>query len=724
MSTSGPATAPDETQRPPIRFGLLYVVLVVAAAGVMLPALFGPFIFDDQPLILGNHYVHSFEHWARWLKGGLWDTNYDPTEGVARRGYWRPVILASYAWDWALGGGAPFVFHVTNVVVHAANVVLAFGVLQRWCTSTWGAFFGALLFAVHPVQTEPVAWIAGRTDSLCVLGMLTVVLGLRRWCDGRRGSGLPLMAVGVMLAFGSKESAITLPALVVVELWSRAPGGLTWRSLLELCVRALPFVGMALALLAIRHFTVVDTQGGDGLSASNRVPLIFEALGRYAWLLIWPADTTLGQATLYYDDHRFFRVHWGFVAAGFVALLALLGFIWVNREARPRAAMAGLLTCGLLFPVSGVVWLGYAVLVSPRFLYVPMLGITFGAGLAIEHLIASRWRRLAVGASAAAVVCLSATTFARAADFSSEQSFWRAEIEQSPHYPPAQEFFIVRELRQQRTRNALRLARHFFASNLEAGFPELYNGNLVTRIVEGILQLTPDSRRETLARVARFCQDLARGRSSALVVPEVGVNFVVSDDPSLMDSMRSRRRLLQLLAAEAASRLGDDAVALENIRELMVGCERCWTILSTSAVVQARSGDLEGALRVVAVAQEVAPPGRAEPLLETLTKVRPLYPALATGKGPLVSRYYASLGAFGRAFDAAEEAVQAPPEDEPSRLAIAELAARAGDMHAAHRLSRFPDDQFRAWVDALEPPIRWRDLEAGPDVWIPHVPER
>lgn len=723
MSSPRTDTGPDVNHAPLVRAWLLYVVLVIAAVGVMMPALFGPFIFDDQPLILGNHYVHSFEHWARWLKGGLWDTNYDPTEGVARRGYWRPIILASYAWDWALGDGSPFVFHMTNVAVHAANVVLLFRVLLRWCRNEWGAFSGALLFAIHPVQTEPVAWVAGRTDSLCVLGMLIVLLGLRRMADGNRVVGVCIQGLGVVLAFGSKESAITLPALVVVELWSRQANPLTWRELTHLVARALPFVGMALGLLAIRHFTVVDTQGGDGLSATNRVPLVFEALGRYVWLLIWPADTTLGQATLYYDAQRYFRVHWGFVGAGALALAAVFVFIWKTRLTMPRAALSGLLTCGLLFPVSGVVWLGYAVLVSPRFLYVPMLGVAFGVGLGFERVLRSQSGRWALGAAAGLGFSLAAVTFARAADYSSEQAFWRAEIEQSPNYLPAQEFFIVRELREQRTRTALRLAQHFFAANSATGFPELYNGNLVTRIVEGLLQLTPDAQRETLQRIERFCADLALGKPAALAVPEVGVNFVVSDDPSLLDSMKSRRRLLQLLAAEAASRLGDDAVAREHIRRLMVGCEKCWTILSSSAIVQARSGDLSGALEVVRVAAEVAPPGRATSLLETLHEVSPLHEAIAEGRGPLASRYYASLGAFGRAFEAAREAVEHPPEDEASRLAIAELAARAGHTDVAQRLTGLTGAEFASWVDGLQPPIRWRDLEPGPDVWVPEVPQ-
>lgn len=705
----------------PIRPVLVYAVLVVAAMGVMLPALFGPFIFDDQPLIFGNHYVHSFEHWPRWIKGGLWDSNYDPTEGVARRGYWRPMILASYAWDWALGGGSPFVFHVTNVVIHAANVVLLFRVLRRWCGSDWGALVGALFFAVHPVQTEPVAWIAGRTDSLCVLGMLTAVVGVRCVGAGKRIGGWLLQLGGVVLALGSKEAAITLPALAVVEYWARDAKPLTFGELWRLLVRVVPFVVMALMLLVIRHFTVVDIEQGEGLSAANRAPLVFEALGRYVWLVIWPADTTLGQALLFYDKQRHFVVRWEFVTLGAVALIGALGFVWRNRLTRPSSAMATLLTCGLVFPVSGVVWLGYGVLVSPRFLYVPMLGVALIVGLVVRQLSERGLGRRALVVTLGVVSVLAVVTFDRAADYSSEQAFWKAEIEQSPNYTPAQEYFIVRELREQRTRTALRLAQHFFTLNQAAGFPDWYSGNLVTRIVEGLLQLTPDVQRTTLANVERFCTNLAHGRADALVVPEAGVSFAVAADASFLSVLKARRRLLLLLAAEAASRLGEDATALNHVRQVTDGCERCWTILNTSAIIQARSGDLEGAKRVVNVAAEVAPPGSAAALLETLETVTPFYAALPSGRGPLVSRYYASLGAFGRAFAAAEEAVTHPPPDAASRLAIAELAVRAGQVDVARRLTTFDDEEWRRWVTELDPPIRWLDVEPGPEVWVPEV---
>src|SRR5688572_30758519 len=201
------------------RMSVLAALVGVAALAAMAAGAGGPFLFDDVPLIEGNTYIQSFEHWPRWFTKTLWDTNYDPSFAAETRGFWRPWVLGSYAVNWWLGAGAPFVFHATNLLVHALNAVLLLYVLARWVPSLFAACAGALLFAVHPVQTEPVVWIAGRTDTLCALGLLVLTLGVRARPE-RRALGNVLVAAGLLIAFGSKEAAIVAPILVAIELWS------------------------------------------------------------------------------------------------------------------------------------------------------------------------------------------------------------------------------------------------------------------------------------------------------------------------------------------------------------------------------------------------------------------------------------------------------------------------------------------------------------------------
>jgi hypothetical protein len=109
----------------------------------------------------------SFDDWASWFTRDFWDVSEEVRRFDTRRIYWRPAVSVSYAIDWQLGNGAPFVFHLTNLAWHAAAALLAFVTLRRWLGATIPAFFAALLFAVHPTKVESVAWIAGRSARMC-----------------------------------------------------------------------------------------------------------------------------------------------------------------------------------------------------------------------------------------------------------------------------------------------------------------------------------------------------------------------------------------------------------------------------------------------------------------------------------------------------------------------------------------------------------------------------
>src|SRR2546430_1968125 len=132
------------------RAWLLAGLAATAASVVMLGAVRGPFIFDDVPLILGNHHVHGLEHWREWFLHSMWNNNFDVADGQ-HRSFWRPIVVASYAFDWWWGGGSPIAFHVTNLVIHALNAALAFHLLSGWVKDRSAPFAGALLFAVHPL---------------------------------------------------------------------------------------------------------------------------------------------------------------------------------------------------------------------------------------------------------------------------------------------------------------------------------------------------------------------------------------------------------------------------------------------------------------------------------------------------------------------------------------------------------------------------------------------
>jgi len=179
-----------------IRFALIAGAVLVAFAN----GLFGPFQFDDWNVIVNNPAVHGF--------GALWDT----MPGI------RSLLKATYVANWVSGFGATG-FHAVNVALHTINALLVFAVLLR-LLSRMGlnagavaplAFWAALLFALHPAQTEAVTYISGRSVSLMALFYLAAVLA-------QLHSRSLVSAALFVCALAAKENAWTLPlALLLIE---------------------------------------------------------------------------------------------------------------------------------------------------------------------------------------------------------------------------------------------------------------------------------------------------------------------------------------------------------------------------------------------------------------------------------------------------------------------------------------------------------------------------
>jgi tetratricopeptide (TPR) repeat protein len=196
------------------RHRLLQPLILVAAVGLSYANGFrGVFQFDDHNVIVNNPSVHSVAAFVANLPTGI-----------------RPLLKLTYLLNWTAGAG-PFGFHVVNISLHAANTLLVFFLA---CRMTEGKeapglpafgrvpFLAALLFAVHPVQTEAVTYISGRSMSLMAFFYLASLLSYVRGTKGGRGWLYVVSPALFLLAVLSKETALTLPAALL--LWERAFG--------------------------------------------------------------------------------------------------------------------------------------------------------------------------------------------------------------------------------------------------------------------------------------------------------------------------------------------------------------------------------------------------------------------------------------------------------------------------------------------------------------------
>ena len=180
----------------------------------------GAFQFDDYNVIVNEEHVHSWSGWFASLGNGI-----------------RPLLKFTYTLNWTMDTGTAG-FHITNLLIHWMNAFLVYLLSQAFVQQQWQRdslrhvpLFTALLFAIHPVNTEAVSYICGRSASLMTLfylaALLSYVTGRTRDNRSYLYAATPALFV---LALATKETAITFP--LVVLLWEYACGG-RWQAALK-----------------------------------------------------------------------------------------------------------------------------------------------------------------------------------------------------------------------------------------------------------------------------------------------------------------------------------------------------------------------------------------------------------------------------------------------------------------------------------------------------------
>jgi cytochrome c-type biogenesis protein CcmH/NrfG len=292
-------------RRPGLGSRVLPFLAAAAACAAYINALDNPFVYDDHDTVVANASLVDLSN-VRFL------LIYSP---------FRPVINLSYALDRALWGLAPFGYHLTNLALHAIAVVLLFALLRRLFEDARVAtradvlaFAGAALFAVHPLQSEAVAYVSGRSELMCAVWFMAAVLFARAaMLSGSRARGAGAIVCG-LLAIASKETGLMLPLVVLAYDWLLRPGGeeaRRWR-FWRLYVPAFVLLGgfTMYRLLVMGSFTRTTT---PLLNLLTQAVVIW----RYLGLLIWPWGQSIMHAV-----HRATSV---FDVAGWVALTGLAG---------------------------------------------------------------------------------------------------------------------------------------------------------------------------------------------------------------------------------------------------------------------------------------------------------------------------------------------------------------------------------------------------------------
>jgi len=208
------------TERPRSRWATAAAggLLVVAVAAVYCHSFSGPFVFDDLPSIVDNPTIRRLTP--------LWHVLSAPHKGETVGG--RPLLNLSLALNYALGGTPVCGYHAANLAVHVLNALLLWGILRRTFQSPiLIASFGAagpniawaiaLLWAVHPLQTESVTYVVQRAESLAALFYLSTLYCVIRGASSARALlWYVAAALACLLGMATKETMATAPLIVML----------------------------------------------------------------------------------------------------------------------------------------------------------------------------------------------------------------------------------------------------------------------------------------------------------------------------------------------------------------------------------------------------------------------------------------------------------------------------------------------------------------------------
>lgn len=406
---------------------VLIFIIVLITFGVYFDSFNNQFVYDDYPFLVDNPVVKGM-HLRSLIPDVFSRPSVSSSEPLAKD-VWRPMMVLSLAVDHKLWGLNSRLYHIENTLLHAANALLVYLLVMLMIGNPFASFIAAIVFAVHPVQTEAVTWVSGRSNVLFLLFFLAAFIShVRSRKAPTHGGYYALSLVFFFLSLLSKEMAIVFPLLCILydaHFFTKEKMG-------RYAAYYAPFFIVAALYIAARASVLgVIAQKGQwwgGGVAANAV-LTVKALAEYVRLAILPVN--LG---IEYSPDAFSAVFTAGAIAG-AAILTPVAILYIATRRNKTAAFSFAWFFVALLPVYNIVPL--KALMAERFLYLPIIGYAILFGMLFAH-VADKWRvrdavRTAVSISLTLVITAYALmSVSRNIEWRDEMVFYGREAGRSP----------------------------------------------------------------------------------------------------------------------------------------------------------------------------------------------------------------------------------------------------------------------------------------------------
>ncbi len=343
-----------------------FIIIVTAIA--YYPCLENGFVWDDEGYILKNYYIKNIS------MGNLKVILTTPIMGN-----YHPLVIISYAWEYFFFKLNPVPYHTVNMIIHLLNCVVVFFFILRLSHSTPVAFITGLLFGIHPLHVESVAWISERKDVLYTFFYLISLACYLTYIEKKTNYKYYFFTLFFfLLSLLSKPMAVTLPLILFLMDYIRDKK-ITFHSMIE----KVPFFIFSILSSVVTLFAQKLSENYDSVFAFPKSILVAcYGLVFYLYKTVLPIKL----AALYrYPLDNDLSAHIQYIIAPLIVLVLAL-FVLYSTKYTKKAVWGGLFYFITLLPVIQFLPIGFAV-ASDRYTYVPLIGIFY----AFSELLVWAW---------------------------------------------------------------------------------------------------------------------------------------------------------------------------------------------------------------------------------------------------------------------------------------------------------------------------------------------
>jgi protein O-mannosyl-transferase len=386
------------------RPAVLLTILLSATAVLYSGTLSFEFVWDDAAQIVNNPLIRSWHNLSRAFVSDLW------YHTARQQVYYRPLFVVWSMLNYAVMGLRPWGWHLGAILLHLGATLAVFWLARRLGLEYWTAALATLIFALHPVHIECVAWISAASDSMVTLLTVLAFVAFLNASDRDGSRRLRWRAASLIFlacALLTKEMAVTFPILVGLYTWMHPDRGQTRRSqkLRQSIVSMIPYAAVTLCYAMVRTLVLrndplrFDVQHGY----ADMVLTLPYVLYFYLRQLLSP----LGLTGLYYTPYVTTQILARFALPLLLLLvLAALIYYWARRTGDWLVAFAGLWLLIGLAPALYLRNFGNGDFVRDRYMYLPSVGfcILVAKGLRMLPPLKS-WSASAVQGFAISALC-------------------------------------------------------------------------------------------------------------------------------------------------------------------------------------------------------------------------------------------------------------------------------------------------------------------------------